>query len=289
MVHGDGEYLTNSLEDLTVRDESVDPMSERPPSLQPDSSSSSSISSSCSSPSASSAIPEAGPVFSARQTVLSKTQNAVEETLDRLFRLSAMIRKAAIHNRHAKAATFVEFDADGGNLTTVFKSLATQIVKHVFPHANEDLRERLAETISLRQRQFAYSRRHHRDKYAMKDVNIPSNKPTAEPLNIMGPRLLQLNSRGSIIEGTSRKRKFGTLSEVPTQSSASAVDPTLTPKQFPTSTPSVSSAGRTKIEVNKFVLPRPPEIRHGSKEFECPFCFIVQSESVAKEENWRLT
>jgi hypothetical protein len=217
------------------------------------------------------------------QAPVSKAQHAVEQPLDRLFRLTAVIRKSAILNRYAKAATFVEFDKEGTNLTLEFKTVAAHMVRQLLPDTSETLRQRLVETISLRQRQYSYSRRHQQN-LAQDRTSLEGPESQAKPLQPTGSvRITPKPSRPT----TKPSSEAGTVagrSVAHSQSSASKIDPTQSMKKPRTRTSSVTSG--TQILAHGSQIPSPPSIQPGGNEFICPYCFIVQSKDMARGEKW---
>jgi hypothetical protein len=247
---------------------------------QPLTSPSTSSSSSSSSYTSSSSL---DPIITA-SSLLLQSQHAVEATLDRLFLVSSIIRKSALENRFAKAAAFIEFDKDGANLTQAFKDLALQIVQHQFPNAGEVLQKRLAETISLRQRQLAYSKNHHRH-YS----SIPSPSREHEHQDILAKKAhnqapVRPKLARSVAERSQTALTIVSPSVVFTQSSASAI-PRLTRKDFSSKASSVVSA--VPVQEGALHLPAPPKPPPGTKELQCPYCFIVQPINVFEERKWR--
>jgi hypothetical protein len=85
---------------------------------------------------------------------------AVQDLVDRLHRLSALIRKSAVRDRNSKAANFVERDEDGNDLSATFESNALRIIRQFYPNASETLCRRLGESVSLRRKRILYNRRH---------------------------------------------------------------------------------------------------------------------------------
>jgi hypothetical protein len=199
--------------------------------------------------------------------------------------VSSIIRKSALENRFAKAAAFIEFDKDGTNLTQAFKDLALQIVQHQFPNAGEVLQKRLAETISLRQRQLAYSKSHHRN---YSSISSPSREREhhqdilAKKAHNQAP--VRPKTARSVAERSQTAPTLVSPSVVFTQSSASAI-PRLTRKDFSSKASSVVSA--VPVQEGALHLPAPPKPSLGTKELQCPYCFIVQPIDVFGERKWR--
>ena len=101
--------------------------------------------------------PVSGRAFAVTDPVVTLQTN-VEQTIDKLFRLSAIIRSAGMSYRYAKAANFVEYENEV-NLTQKFREGVELLFKHKHPPPCSYMVRRLVESICLRQRQLAYSQR----------------------------------------------------------------------------------------------------------------------------------
>jgi hypothetical protein len=221
-------------------------------------------------------------------SALARAKFAVEETLDQMFRLSAFIRKSGIQNRYDKAAAFVDIDRETGfNHTDAFRKFLVALINLRHPHASQTLRDRLVETVSLRQRQFSFSRKQKKDR-ELKSALTPlvggaSSLPTQS--GDSSARKTSLPARSKIMAPQLQTPK-NPHSVSFTHDSASIVGRNRFPRKF---TAKTSSAGSViqRHSVNLWVPSPPSNLRHGAKEFECPICYIVQPREKAFGDKWK--
>jgi hypothetical protein len=216
-----------------------------------------------------------------RDKLMEQTQHDVEEILDRLFRLTALIRKSGLSSRHAKAIGYEEVNEQGVNLTSKFKILANRIMDFKFPDATETLRANLAETINVRRRQFLYSK-HHQENLSKKSA-APEVK--ISPFAV-SPDLSQATTKrdkNDNISETLPKRPRGSA---PTHSSASAIGSQLAVNNIQQRVSPSSWGSRSRVQATSVNLPIPPKLKPGAKEFQCPWCFIVQPKEVLEKTKW---
>ena len=86
------------------------------------------------------------------------SKSGTEDTITKLFRLSALIRSAGMSYRYQKAENYVQRE-NGVNITQNFRDGIKLLLKHKKPPLDNFMSKRLLETICLRQRQMAYSKR----------------------------------------------------------------------------------------------------------------------------------
>lgn len=214
---------------------------------------------------------------------------AIEETLDQLFRLTAFVRKAAIRNRYLKAANFQKVIPLGNgeevNVTQEFKKGIRILINARHPYASQKLRDRLVETISLRQRQLSYSQSQKQDR-GFRVSKLASEKQEAPPPPIDENVSVPLpKARTAMSESMSTRAQ--TLNMVtPSQMSASGVSRSRLPQTFSAKASSVGSAIQNHSP-NLWVPPPPKNLRYGAKEFECPICFIIQPIGKASGDKWK--
>jgi hypothetical protein len=85
---------------------------------------------------------------------------AIKETVDRLQWLSSAIQQLSAENRYLKAATFIDKDEDGEDISSGFREHAVEMVKRQYKNAPEALSEQLGVSIFVRRNAFLYMRRH---------------------------------------------------------------------------------------------------------------------------------
>lgn len=181
-------------------------------------------------------------------------RSEVEDTLSRLIRLSASIRRSGRHHDDSKALFFVDRDANGEDLTSNFRRKITLIMHNLYPYSDRVLRERLAESISRRRNRIVY-RRHHQEKLAVAQQSppvtpsIPEKAMSITSASHIQPQLVNMNS------GYTSSRASSDVPESSTQLST---------------------------------LPFPPEPDVGeSDSFECPYCCILCPRKEARGKYWK--
>jgi hypothetical protein len=209
-----------------------------------------------------------------------EAQIGVEAVVSRLNRLSASIRQSGIQHRDAKAATFIDKDEFGNDLTSQYAVIASIVVDHKFPAAEEVIRQRLAKSIAQRRNQFAY-RRKHQQKLATKQIEIrpaptgPATEPGDAESSKIPPHTASMPGQRMI--------QIGILSNT----SASVPDPEHLRRRMETPSskaPTVFSAITT--QAGELPIPPPPKIDSGDV-FQCPYCFILCPVREAEEKYWR--
>ncbi|KAF7537672.1 hypothetical protein G7054_g3545 [Neopestalotiopsis clavispora] len=103
-------------------------------------------------------IPPAGPSIVLSDPI-EVAKRGAEDTITKLFRLSAIIRSAGMSYRWQKADNYVEKE-NGVDITQKFRDGIKLLLKYKRPPLKEFISKRLLESICLRQRRIAYSLRH---------------------------------------------------------------------------------------------------------------------------------
>ncbi|KAF4625405.1 hypothetical protein G7Y89_g12761 [Cudoniella acicularis] len=201
-------------------------------------------------------------------TPVAKARVEVEDAISRLNRLSASIRKSGTQARDLKAAPFIDQDYDGNDLTAFYSRLSSLIVDQKFPKANEEIRQRLARSLSRRRNQLAYRRRHQQKseqanasldattRSVPHDLKTPTQIDVKRPLlsnmsaPVLDPKGL-LNRAGSTISGA--------------HSTAMLCSPSRVPNFNFLSAPKVNETGF----------------------FECPYCLILCPVEEARGKSWK--
>lgn len=183
----------------------------------------------------------------------------VEQTIDRLFRLSAVIRSAGMSYRYAKAANFVEYEHQV-NVTRKFREGVELLFKRKGTSPCSYMVKRLFESICLRQQELAYSQHCNRG---------PSGRKAAQEA---------IQSGGVVSLSRSSKSAYmwqgGSVPMVPTEISVRRVAPRAASQKF------------DKIDDALSNLPPPPETPQ-QPELECPFCAIPFESSMFVGSAWR--
>ncbi|KAL7916500.1 hypothetical protein GGI35DRAFT_433224 [Trichoderma velutinum] len=213
----------------------------------------------------------------------------VEQTLSELFRISAAIRSAGMSYRHTKAANFVEWQ-DGVNLTQRFKEGVERLLRIKKPSPRDYMVKRLIETICLRQRELAYSRR-KRVGTSEKEESVKSHVANLPPRSTAG--YSRLGGSGSTTSklthaaiGASRGKAAQPDTGQPTVYTATYVPTTVFTQKKPAKSPMTRPQLFT-IDGSLTNLPPPPEV--GERlEFECPYCDIPFEKTKFQGSSWRV-
>ncbi|CAN9210074.1 unnamed protein product [Alternaria alternata] len=217
----------------------------------------------------------------------------IERAIDRLFRLSLLIRQPSRSSQNEKAERFIMKDDDGNEMNESFAGFARQIVDHCFPDASEFLRAKLSNGIVIRRKRFLYRRRHqeklfgldttketmrqdskYSEQFEEMDVTVRASKVTNEvsPADTLAPKLLRLRDPN------------------PSQTSASALQKQYLPINTvleDTKSNQTTSFTATPSSSAPVELPRPPKPALGSKEFECPYCCLILPIKESRASHWR--
>lgn len=211
----------------------------------------------------------------------------IEQSIDRLYRLTVAIRRPSIINQNAKIASFVIRDDEGNNIDENFKEFALRFISHRFPKAATTLRERLAASVTLRRKRFLY-RQSHQSKLSKKSYSV------APTLVIRSPSRVVI-SESTVVARTIVDNPIKDTHKTPdkvaktvSQTSASKFSEKLKSKdifELQTPTPRTSFSSNL-LTVTADEIPRPPSLSPGSKEFECPYCCMMLPVTEAVQSNW---
>jgi hypothetical protein len=210
--------------------------------------------------------------------------HAVSETLDSLLRLSCAIRRSGILRRYVKVGNYVEFDENGINLTEAFRNGAKMLIEFRMKEskASNDLRERILDTVCLRQQYFSYLK-------SNKAKNTPIAKdgqshPSA-PRSTLGATLSVTGPLTSKTPGKAVKQSFSMPRAAPSIMTATTAQPDRMSKTY-----SVKSAnGKTShdVDCSDADIPPPPKVSGNIKESECPYCFLIYSREELSGIKWK--
>ncbi|KIX10281.1 uncharacterized protein Z518_01363 [Rhinocladiella mackenziei CBS 650.93] len=219
----------------------------------------------------------------------------IERTIDRLYRLSKLIRQPSILSHNPKAENFPITDDEDNNIDEQFRKFAVECVAHKFPDVSKELKERLGNGIVTRRKRFLYRQKHQR-KLSTRTIMADSKQEQQKGPVPKGDGQSTIRGTRAVLESSNQAMKGpkGTLggAALPSQTSASGmartsihIDMTENDEESNqsttfTNTP-VDPGGTTTF------IPDPPKPTPGSKEFECPYCCIILPISYAKASKWR--
>jgi hypothetical protein len=223
------------------------------------------------------------------RTPFEQRLHGIEQTIDRLYRLSVAIRWPSIVSQNAKAANFPIRDEDGNDVSEQFAEFALTWITHQFPEAPPVLRERLAKSVTLRRKRFLF-RQSHQKKLGMKSFLTTPPRPERSPSpgldadsTVMARTVVE-----TPVPSTHKKQNNLLKPRLLSQTSASRVSGKFRTEDvfeaIPSRTPTVFSGAFTQQD--SISIPDPPKPAAGSKEFECPYCCMILPIKEAVRSNW---
>lgn len=226
--------------------------------------------------------------------LVAGVQHDAEDTITKLFRLSAVIRSAGMSYRYEKAQNFVEWE-NGVNVTTKFRDGVKLLLKHKRPQPLEYMANRLLESICLRQKQVAYSQRYKRVKGAkrVEEQSKPAQGPALPPRSESA-----FTTRRTVTSSVSRTQSgaAGPSRAAPSGRGRGAPSAVYTATHVPAtvsatmtrfSTPRLAQQEFSNIDDSLDMLPPPPSPAGRSTEFECPFCAVPLEARTYQGAAWR--
>ncbi|KAF4614364.1 hypothetical protein G7Y89_g15373 [Cudoniella acicularis] len=221
----------------------------------------------------------------------------VEETITRLYRLAAAIRKSGSHYRDLRAEKYIEVeyleDGTSVNLTERFlEDFAMRVIPHRVPGrvdlvsgrrqpiAELWLQERLARTIAQRRNRFLYWRKHQE--------KLEKSSWVPQPLT---KRQQPASGAGSQAE-SNRKSVSKPAEEFQEKSIGGTEDTRHTPidkvafPRFAASKKSSNTSTVSFIWKNVDEIPGPPQIDSAETHFTCPLCFILCEAKESHGKYW---
>ena len=223
------------------------------------------------------------------RTPFEQRLHGVEQTIDRLYRLSVAIRRPSIISQNAKAANFVIRDEDGNDISVHYAEFALQWINHQFPDAALVIRERLANSMTLRRKRFLY-RQNHQKKLSTKSYLSPSLQSRRPPSPVVDVEstIVAMTVIENPAQDTLNKPNKSLKAGLPSQTSASKVSAKFETRDVfdpaPSMPPSVVSSAFTQQA--PIAIPGPPKPSPGSKEFECPYCCMMLPVKEAAPSHW---
>ncbi|KAJ5341809.1 CNH domain protein [Penicillium brevicompactum] len=229
-------------------------------------------------------------LWTSNNFIFNRTQDrtppeVIEETLDQLFRFSRAVRRSGILHRFIKIANYVEYSPEGINLTEEFRKAATQLVKHHLKKsaATPNLRERLIETICLRQQNFSYLK--SRKSRVKEDLSVSTEKGSSSAARSV---LSTTFSIGSSMPRSPRKKSMQIQHAQKLEHSIlSATTVQYTGAPLEQSVQASINYHVPEIKDEDANLPKPPVVPSGQKEWECPYCLLLCPVKEFSGELWR--
>lgn len=222
----------------------------------------------------------------------SRRWSGIEKAIDRLYRLSLMIRQPSRFSQNDRVENFVMTDDEGNKINEQFAAFTDQLVQHRFADAPEFLRCKLSRGIVTRRKRFLWRQSHQR-----KLSGVGSTPGGAKPrtLAIRGARHPDSTVRAVSVLDESPAEVPDLLEQrhrahpAPSRTSASAMP--NAPLPLATALEDERSVQSTAFTMQSAAIPadipRPPKPADGCKEFECPYCCLILPIKHAKAHRWR--
>lgn len=214
--------------------------------------------------------------------------SGVEETIDRLYRMSYMIRTPSVASQNARANAFRIMDEDGNDGEPVFREFAVRVVESRCPEASPGLVSKISESIVLRRKRFLY-RGHHQHKLSSGPSKVQLT--ASEGRSHRAPSAITVIRKGTEpptpnVTAQPKSKAHGTA---PSATSASGFSNTCFRPGKVFEARSVASTAAQTIDdrADAFQPPPPPKAVQGGKEFECPYCYLVLPITEARPSKWK--
>ncbi|MCJ1425603.1 hypothetical protein MMC29_003503 [Sticta canariensis] len=212
---------------------------------------------------------------------LSESCVAIQETIDRLNRLAAMIRRSGKKHRQLRIERYLDKPSNL-EVHQRIKMLALWKVEYFFPQASEALRERMAESIAKRRSRFFYIKQHQRK---TSTPNYPQPAPQAPvdyeeahalPQSPDPDNELPVLIRPQIFE------PFVVSSTILSGTEVTKLDQNLLRAIREDRPETVASA---YLSLSGF--PNPPKVCSTETSFLCPYCCLERPMKEARGELWK--
>ncbi|KAH6716525.1 hypothetical protein BKA61DRAFT_306498 [Leptodontidium sp. MPI-SDFR-AT-0119] len=218
-------------------------------------------------------------------TSLIGSQVTIQETIDRLQRLSTVIRRSGAHHQEVRIERFLQKPRNL-QVYEVFEKFALQKAVHLFPQAEEYLQKRISQSIARRRSRFSYTQK-HKEKISARDRAVNTARPKVAVLPKMPEGIDSIPLQKNVDAG---REATGMAVEMPTivgQSVLSVTENTkLDPKRL-----QAGPNDRPRTVISAFIsqsgFPNPPKLKPGTKEFECPYCCLIYPASEARGQPWQ--
>lgn len=217
---------------------------------------------------------------------------AIEQCVDRLYRLSLAIRRSSALTHHEIAAKGIMRDEDGNDNEPHFFEYALARLQHLFSSAPGWLLERLATAITSRRRRFQYRSRHQL-KLAQQGHETPAASVVKASAEDQGERTTVVGSERTStaapgVSHLSVPRRKPSASQV-SATSASAFNKSRFHHRQVNDLASVFATTVRSAPPHRLTVavPDPPPVKPGAKELECPYCFLMIPIEETTASKWR--
>ena len=205
---------------------------------------------------------------------------AIQETIDRLNRLAAIIRHSEKKHRQLRIERYLDKPANL-EVHQRIKMLALWKVEYLFPEASEALRERMAESIAKRRSRFFYVKQHQRK---TSPPNCPQPAPQASVNYEEAHALPQSPDPYNELPVFTRPQILK-----PSVVSSTTLSPTEVTTKLDQNHLRVIKEDRPETAASAYLsrsgFPNPPKVCSTETSFLCPYCCL---ECPTKEAHGKL-
>ena len=219
---------------------------------------------------------------------------AVSEIVDRLYRLSSLIRRPLKFTGAAKVARFSGKDDKAHQESASLESFMRWRLNREFPEGDEAhpsrsiLINRLVGAVGFRRRRFLYQKRHVQKLQGPHLVARP-NQATLRTSGVgLDTRRRTLDDAGSSIPGADAEnvQKVAVAHSVLFSATEASEVPTSDSRGYASSSSSISTH-TTALNRTKLDLPALPTALSGFNEIICPYCFVPLDRKQVDARSWR--
>lgn len=202
---------------------------------------------------------------------LSKSQVAIQETIDRLHRLATIIRRSGKKHRQLRIERYLDKEKNREVYDRI-KMLVFEKVDFSFPKASLALKERMAESVAKRRSRFSYIEKHQQKIAA---PNHPLLAPQPPVVYKEASTLPQFVDQGI-------KQPPGGASTILSATEDTKLDQKQLRAVKEDHPESVASA-----YISQSGFPDPPKLRSIDTTFHCPYCCLECPIKEAHGEFWK--
>ncbi|MCJ1471355.1 hypothetical protein MMC07_010003, partial [Pseudocyphellaria aurata] len=206
----------------------------------------------------------------------------ITDIVNRLYRLSTVIRKPISQSEHARVAQYIEktkhdIDFEG------FESYVKWKIQKWCPDTTAELINRLSGAVVYKRKKLLYRKRHQEKlNEGTKDSFIARDPKSIYP----DSNKLQVPDTGSLQKVPEREREQ--RSQAFSTTNVSSIDKQAVHAAVHAYERSAAQSGITKSAVarlQQLVVPPPPKLKAG-REAKCPYCFKFLKEDQLKGAHW---
>ncbi|KAJ8064734.1 hypothetical protein OCU04_007052 [Sclerotinia nivalis] len=218
--------------------------------------------------------------------VVATALKTIKETINRLYRLSTIIKKPSSSNENVKVANFIAKEEESEELKEFQNSVRWQI-KFRLPDASPALLDRLVQAAVFRRKKLEYRER-HKEKLRQ-GVEQSFATELAVPLlpkdTALRPFGYQRKASPALRQQGSARGSLNTMQYSATEASS------VNRLKFASYPKSVALSGITKSAVarrEQLDIPAPPsKSEEESKEAVCPYCFRIVDKEDMVQARWK--